>query len=167
MGHPRVPSSGWIGYVPIQRWGYPHKIGWGTPLGYRVAQRVLTTQQSAGGGLSCYRPHLKDGEGNIFSLFTLVGRGDTPSQVWVGGTPSQVWVGDTPSQAWWCTPSQVWIVGVTQGTPQPGLDGGRYPGYPPSQVWMVGGCTWGTPTMTGWGTPHTTMTGRGTHQTSS
>ena len=34
----------------------------------------------------------------------------------------------------------------TQGTSWPGLDGGEYPGYPPGQVWMVGG-TWGTPPL--------------------
>ena len=42
------------------------------------------------------------------------------------------------------------MVGGTQGTPQPGLDGGGYPGYPLDQVWMVRG-TWGIPlTRSGW-----------------
>ena len=59
------------------------------------------------------RPHLKDGEGNIFTLCVSPhpdGRGGTPScwfggGVWVsnprsgqGGTPAQVWMGDTPFQ---------------------------------------------------------------------
>ena len=34
------------------------------------------------------------------------------------------------------------------GIPEPDLDGGRVPGVPPSQVWMVGG-TWGTPSPSG------------------
>ena len=67
-------------------------------------------------------------EGNIFSLFTLVGGGypipglgggrGTQSQVWVGGTPSQVWVGGYP------------ISGLGGGYPITDLDGGGYPGYP-------------------------------------
>ena len=77
----------------------------------------------------------------------------TLSQVWgvshprSGGTLSQVWgVPRVPPQS--CldcggaqsTPGQVWMVGGTQGTPWPGLDGGGYPGYPPT-------------TRTAWGTP--------------
>ena len=58
------------------------------------------------------------GEGNIFSLFTLAGRGGTLSEVcWWGGTPSKVWGG---------TPTQVWMVGrvppttkTRWGTPPP------------------------------------------------
>ena len=95
-----------------------------------------------------------------------VGGGSTPCKVWVGGggTPSQVWVGGYPGQVWMVgggTPSQVWV-GVpcprSGGYPIPGLDGGGVPcprseggtparsgwwggylGYPPGQVWMVGG----------------------------
>ena len=75
--------------------------------------------------------------------------GGTPSQVW-GGTPSQVWPGGVhhPRSGWGGYP----IPGVareypisgqggTQGTPQPGLDGG---GYPQSRSGWWGG-TWGTP----------------------
>ena len=93
-------------------------------------------------------------EGNSFSLFTLVGRGGTPSQVWgwgeypflglsggyrvegypipeVGGTPSQVSTGGTPSQV---QTGRYPIPGPDRGVPHsadgrypiPGLDGG-YP----------------------------------------
>ena len=60
--------------------------------------------------------------------------------------------GGTPVRSgWWGVPQpglgreypgQVWMVRGTParsgwwGEPQPGLDGGGYPGYPPSQVWM-------------------------------
>ena len=47
------------------------------------------------------------GEDNIFSLFTLAGRGGTPSQVWVVGEGYPI-----PGLGW--------------GVPWPGLDGG-YP----------------------------------------
>ena len=110
------------------------------------------------------------GEGNIFSLFTVVG-GGYPCQVWmVGGYP-------VAGLGWGGTPSQV------RGVPRPGLDGGGYLGYPPvrsgwwgyppGQVWIVGGYPWyPSTTRTGWGTPHqdwmgypppsTTRTGWGT-----
>ena len=77
------------------------------------------------------------GEGTVFSLFVSShlnwGRG--------GGTPAR--------SGWWGRgyPSQVWMVGGSQGTPWPGLDGGwEVPGVPPGQVWMVGG-TQGTPSQ--------------------
>ena len=99
-------------------------------------------------------------EGNIFSPFTLVGGGGTPScRRWGEGTPSQVCIGGYP----------IWLVkgrvphpaegvphprsgwGVPWGKPPrtgwsnplPGLDGVTPPsrpgmGYPPVQDWM--GC---------------------------
>ena len=109
--------------------------------------------------LHSYRPHPKDGEGTVFSLFVSphLDGGGYPSQVWMvwgvprpgldgGGHPDQVWMVE------WGYPSQVWMVGGTLarsgwwGVPQP-------EGYP-SQVWMKGG-TWGTPWPGldgGWGT---------------
>ena len=111
-----------------------------------------------------YRPHPKDGEGNIFTLCVSShldwGGGVTPSQVWTGGVPH------SRSERGAGTPSQVWMrVG---GLPDPRSGGG---GGTPSQVWMVGGGGyspgqdwmgylphrsgwWGDtpPARTGWGT---------------
>ena len=54
----------------------------------------------------------------------------------VGGYSSQGWmVGGTPARSGWL------------GVPQPGLDGGGYPG----QIWMVGGLP--QPGLDGWGYP--------------
>ena len=88
------------------------------------------------------------------------GGGGTPSQLWmVGGTPSQVWMlggylGYPPRPG--LDGAGYPILGLDGGgylgsSPGPGLDGGGkggYPilgldlghlGYPPDQVWMVGG----------------------------
>ena len=82
------------------------------------------------------------GEGNIFSLSTLAGRGvPHPRSRWGGGVPhprSGWWGYPVPGLGWGGgTPSQVWMVGG--GYPVPGLDSGG--GGNPSQVWMVGEVT--------------------------
>ena len=95
------------------------------------------------------------GEGNIFSLSTLAGRGVPCSRsvgggypipgLWVwGGTLSQAcgWGEPHPRSGWGGTPSQAWvggypIPGLCWGYPIPGLGGGLphprsgwgYPGY--------------------------------------
>ena len=84
----------------------------------------------------------------------LDGGGIPPSQAWmVGGYPGQVWMVGVPGGTPWPGmdgggyPSQVWMVG---GLPSPsparsGWWGGTparsvcWEGYPPGQVWMVGG----------------------------
>ena len=115
-------------------------------------------------------------EGYIFSLSTLagwgggypvpgLGRGNTPSQVWVGGvphprsrcgqdpilglgreggTPSQVWVGEYPIPGLGGTPSQVWIVG------------GGTPSHLRSGWWGVPHVRsrWGVPHLRSRGVPH-------------
>ena len=92
--------------------------------------------------------------------------GGYPSQVlMVRGTPARSgwWEGGTLARSWWWggTPARSWwwwgVPGVplartgwwggTWGTPQPGLDGGGYLGYPPI--------------MTGWGTPPPTIASAG------
>ena len=137
--------------------------------------------------------------GYIFTLSTLVEGGGTPFQLWVGGYPISGLGRGVPHlrsgvphlrSGWGGT--QVWMVGCTLGTPltrsgwwgvpQPGQDGGVYPGYtrpglgggdlipgldgwgypryPHDQVWMVGG----TLTRSGWwGLPrvHPTRSGWG------
>ena len=106
-----------------------------------------------------YRPHPKDGEGNVFRLFTPGGYPPPPSQ------PGQN-RGSLVER--WGTPVQGW------GTPRSGQDGG-YPspemGYPPSkdgvpcsQVGSGGylGLEMGyPPARSGWGTPWP-RSGRGT-----
>ena len=98
-------------------------------------------------------------------LFTFLGVGDTPSQVWMGGGP-------IPGGG---TPSQVWM----RGYPIPGLDGGTHPrcwvphlrsgrGHTPIQdldrgVPRVSPCQdWGVPpSKTGWGTRPPSPSGDG------
>ena len=106
-------------------------------------------------------------EGHIFSLSTLagggggypvpgLGRGGSPSQVWVGEYPISSRGVPHPRYGWWGgvpgePPDQVWMVGRgIQGThlTRSGWWGGggyrptrsgwwRVPGVPPNQVWMV------------------------------
>ena len=73
-----------------------------------------------------YRPHPKDGEGNVFSLFTPRGEG-VPRITQDGG-------GSTPARLGWGYPSLVRMGGypgqIRMGVPQPGM------GYPsPIQGW--------------------------------
>ena len=100
-------------------------------------------------------PPASEGWGKVlFSVCLSVhtSTGGTPSQVWVGvlhprsgwrGTQSQVWMERFPIPGLGVPhPSQVWMVeevpGVPParsrwwGVPPPGLDGGVYPGVPPS-----------------------------------
>ena len=74
-----------------------------------------------------YRPHSKDEEGNIFSLFTTEG-GVSQSQVLFLVSGHRSFPGGYPSPGWG---------GVSQdrGTPQPGLG---YP--PPEQVMLQAAC---------------------------
>ena len=125
------------------------------------------------------------GEGNIFSLSTLVGRGVShPKSVGGGGTPSQVWVEGYPISGLgggWGYP----IPGLSEGYSIPGLGEGYsisgLGGGTPCQVWMVGGwfrgyllltrsgwcwVTWGNLTRSGWfwvprGTPWPGLDGGG------
>ena len=110
-----------------------------------------------------YRPHPKDGESNIFSLFTLggysvpgLGGGVHHQGLDGGGDPISGLGGSTPSRSgWWGVPHLRSGVGVHQpgldgwgvphlrsgvGVPQPGLEVGGYPipgvGRYPGQVWM-------------------------------
>ena len=83
-------------------------------------------------------------EGYIFTLSTLARsrQGGTPSQVWmvVGGYPisglgggvPHLRSGGVPHHRYGGYPSQVLMVGVPGVPPQLGLDGGGYPGYPPT-----------------------------------
>ena len=67
------------------------------------------------------------GEGNIFSLSTLAGRGGVPCPRSVGG-----WGVPHPRSWWGGTPSQIWMVG--RGIPlltTTRTGWGRYPPHPP------------------------------------
>ena len=175
------PSQEWMGYLPTGLDGvhpptqdrlYLDRLcrGWYAFCGYPQEDCLVNNDYLLGKVITTRIQRM--GEGNIFSLFTVVGGGvPLPGLDGGGGTLSQVWGG---------TPSQV------RGVPQPGLDGGGYLGYPPvrsgwwgyspGQVWIVGGYPWyPSTTRTGWGTPHqdwmgypppsTTRTGWGTPPT--
>ena len=97
-----------------------------------------------------YRPHPKDGEGNVFSLSTLGGGYPYPIMLCnisqnamgqPGGVPCQVLPGGYPARSSWGVP---WLGGtLARGVPWPG-------GYPGQGVPWLGGVPWpGVPWLGG------------------
>ena len=139
----------------------PASEGWGKVI-FSLCVSVHTST-GGGGGAGYPIPGLDRGQEG----YPITGLGGgypgypTARSGWWGYPPGQVWiVTPTARSGWWgvprISPGQVWMVGVPGvpplartgwlvgylGSPQPGLDGGGYPGYPHPA------------TRIGWGTPY-------------